>query len=236
MPIPSPPSSAIFKLCRCAAERRPRRPQLQRSQGPVPTDTAAPELRKTEYLSRRPLLGAFDSIPISRLAAEGGSAKHLSWAQPGMPPAPEGRGGDEKPGEWEATSRPVGQTRPLLENALPVSRLAQPADVALSAGIAYRAHDGSIVFHSPVGEAPEPPMPSVPNPAPPAPLQRVEEAPSTPTVTASAAPAPAAGTGGPGGGDLDDLARKLYPKIRPYLKKELWLDRERAGMLTGSGR
>jgi hypothetical protein len=32
--------------------------------------------------------------------------------------------------------------------------------------------------------------------------------------------------------DLDDLAQKLYPKLRPYLKKELWLDRERAGMLT----
>jgi hypothetical protein len=31
---------------------------------------------------------------------------------------------------------------------------------------------------------------------------------------------------------LDDLARKLYPKIRPYLKRELWLDRERAGMLA----
>ena len=32
--------------------------------------------------------------------------------------------------------------------------------------------------------------------------------------------------------DLDALARKLYPMIRPYLKRELWLDRERAGMLT----
>jgi hypothetical protein len=38
-----------------------------------------------------------------------------------------------------------------------------------------------------------------------------------------------------GGGtqDLDDLAHRLYPKIRPYLKQELWLDRERAGSLTG---
>ncbi|MGH2706302.1 MAG: hypothetical protein ACRDJ4_14825 [Actinomycetota bacterium] len=32
--------------------------------------------------------------------------------------------------------------------------------------------------------------------------------------------------------DLDDLARRLYPKIRPYLRRELWLDRERAGRLT----
>jgi hypothetical protein len=38
-----------------------------------------------------------------------------------------------------------------------------------------------------------------------------------------------------GGGtqDLDELAQRLYPKIRPYLKRELWLDRERAGSLTG---
>jgi hypothetical protein len=115
-----------------------------------------------------------------------------------------------------------------------VSRFAHPADVALSAGIAERANDGSIVFHPPAGEAPEPSLPVDPIPVP---VQRApEEVPSTPTVTASAAPTPAAGAGGAGGGDLDDLARKLYPKIRPYLKKELWLDRERAGLLTSSGR
>ncbi|HYP22082.1 MAG TPA: hypothetical protein VEV43_00750, partial [Actinomycetota bacterium] len=28
--------------------------------------------------------------------------------------------------------------------------------------------------------------------------------------------------------DLDDLARRLYPRLRPYLRKELSLDRERA--------
>jgi hypothetical protein len=66
-------------------------------------------------------------------------------------------------------------------------------------------------------------------------VQRAEDqAPSTSAVTASAAPTtPGAGTAS---NDLDELARKLYPWIRPYLKKELWLDRERAGMLTGPGR
>jgi hypothetical protein len=229
---------ASHRMPETNAEAFSPRPQLQRSQGPLPTDTSPPELRKTENLSRRPLLGAFDSIPISRLAAEGDAAKHLSWAEPGMGPATEGsfRTSEERPGGWEATSRSLGPTRPVLDDALPVSRFVHPADVALSAGIAHRAHDGSIVFYSPVGEAPEPPMPSEPSPAPPAPVQRVEEPPSTPTVTASAAPTAAAPGGGAGGGDLDDLARKLYPKIRPYLKKELWLDRERAGMLTSSGR
>ena len=82
-------------------------------------------------------------------------------------------------------------------------------------------------------------------PAPDAPgLQRVLEAAAPPVDAAPATPATGAGPataapGGaaPGGGggtqDLDDLAHRLYPKIRPYLKQELWLDRERAGSLTG---
>jgi hypothetical protein len=124
---------------------------------------------------------------------------------------------------------------PADRSPLTVSRLAHPAEVAISAGIAHRAWDGSIVFHPPAGEAAEPPAPPWPAPSYEVPVQRVgEETPSTPTVTASAAPA--AGGAGAAGGDLDDLARKLYPRIRPYLKKELWLDRERAGMFTGSGR
>jgi hypothetical protein len=45
-------------------------------------------------------------------------------------------------------------------------------------------------------------------------------------------PVPTAQAGG-GTQDLDELAQRLYPKIRPYLKRELWLDRERAGSLTG---
>ncbi|HEX2295446.1 MAG TPA: hypothetical protein VHN37_09070, partial [Actinomycetota bacterium] len=36
--------------------------------------------------------------------------------------------------------------------------------------------------------------------------------------------------------DLEDLARRLYPRIRPYLRKELSLDRERAGLALGTRR
>lgn len=32
--------------------------------------------------------------------------------------------------------------------------------------------------------------------------------------------------------DIDELARRLYPRLRPYLRRELWHDRERAGLLT----
>jgi hypothetical protein len=62
------------------------------------------------------------------------------------------------------------------------------------------------------------------------PLEAAQAPPAT-----EPAPATAAAAGGAGGGtqDLDDLAQRLYPKIRPYLKRELWLDRERAGSLTG---
>ena len=58
-------------------------------------------------------------------------------------------------------------------------------------------------------------------------LQRAAEGP------ASAAPPPAA----PGPtGDLDELAERLYDRIRFHLKSELRLDRERAGLLTDLGR
>jgi hypothetical protein len=36
--------------------------------------------------------------------------------------------------------------------------------------------------------------------------------------------------------DLDDLARRLYPRLRPYLRKELSLDRERAALVLGTRR
>ncbi|MDQ3957017.1 MAG: hypothetical protein M3273_01710, partial [Actinomycetota bacterium] len=36
--------------------------------------------------------------------------------------------------------------------------------------------------------------------------------------------------------DLDDLARRLYPRIRPYLRKELSIDRERAALVLGAKR
>jgi hypothetical protein len=46
-----------------------------------------------------------------------------------------------------------------------------------------------------------------------------------------ATPSPAAVSGG-SEKDLDDLARRLYERIRLRLKRELLVDRERAGSLT----
>jgi hypothetical protein len=59
----------------------------------------------------------------------------------------------------------------------------------------------------------------------------LEDAP--PPVDTAPSPSAPGTPGAQGTQDLDDLAQRLYPKIRPYLKRELWLDRERAGSLTG---
>jgi hypothetical protein len=59
------------------------------------------------------------------------------------------------------------------------------------------------------------------------------------TAATAAAGAAATGTaGGPGGGapaggDLDELAHKLYDRIRWRMRAELRLDRERAGLGAG---
>jgi hypothetical protein len=60
-----------------------------------------------------------------------------------------------------------------------------------------------------------------------------DAAPAFEVAQAPPATGPASATAGGGTQDLDELAQRLYPKIRPYLKRELWLDRERAGSLTG---
>ena len=49
-------------------------------------------------------------------------------------------------------------------------------------------------------------------------------------------PAPTTGTRGDDESQLDELARKLYERIRLQLGRELLLDRERSGSLTGSRR
>jgi hypothetical protein len=35
----------------------------------------------------------------------------------------------------------------------------------------------------------------------------------------------------PAGADLDELAQRLYPRLRVHLRRELLLDRERSGQL-----
>lgn len=105
-----------------------------------------------------------------------------------------------------------------------VARAQDAAAAAIAAGVATRSPDGAPVFRSPEAAAPPAQPAPVPAPAPqpaPIPVQR----------TAVSAPPPAPKED-PEPQDLDELAMRLYPKLRPYLRKDLWLDRERSGLLA----
>ncbi len=78
--------------------------------------------------------------------------------------------------------------------------------------MAQRHADGSVVF------PPEPDEPVA--------VQAAAE-PGTPPPAAPSEP-------GTAGTDLDELARRLYGRLRVMLKHELRLDRERAGLLTNA--
>jgi hypothetical protein len=91
--------------------------------------------------------------------------------------------------------------------------------------VAQRQPDGSVLF-SLDGE-PDADTNASPESAEAATLQRAtsNSAPSSP------APAPAAAPAVADGADLDELAKRLYGRLRVMLKHELRLDRERAGSL-----
>ena len=112
---------------------------------------------------------------------------------------------------------------------------ADAGEIAVAAGVAQREADGSVVFRSASTDQPD--EPSV---APTEPTTVERTVPAVPTVspeatapTTSAGPTPTAGTPT---ADLDELARRLYGRLRVMLKHELRLDRERAGLLTASRR
>ena len=72
----------------------------------------------------------------------------------------------------------------------------------------------------------QPAAESGPPPAEPAADATASAAPATPS---SGAPPPAAGAKPT---ELDELARRLYEPLTARLRAELWLDRERAGVMT----
>jgi hypothetical protein len=91
-------------------------------------------------------------------------------------------------------------------------------EVAIQSLIAQRQPDGSVVFNLDGGASNEA--------GPPADVQRAAG------ENAAPAPAPAPhGAGGADTGDLDELAKRLYGRLRVMLKHELRLDHERAGSL-----
>jgi hypothetical protein len=96
-----------------------------------------------------------------------------------------------------------------------------------TSGSSYDPSTNTITFASPTVQR-EPEAAPPPESAPAA-----TQAPSTPLVPApsgSAAASPA------GGGDVEELVNKLYDPLAARLRTELWLDRERAGVLMDLGR
>jgi hypothetical protein len=129
------------------------------------------------------------------------------------------------------TPSPGAGSRPPLE--------ADPAAAALRAGVATLDPDGALVFTPPSAPAGPPPVQRAGSGPPPAEAGPPDAgAPGPTAVEAAAAPAapPPPGTATAVAPDLDDLARRLYDRIRARLRAELRLDLERAGMLTRLGR
>jgi hypothetical protein len=94
-------------------------------------------------------------------------------------------------------------------------------------GPSYDPSTNTITFASPtVQREPEAAPPPESEPA-------AAQAPSTPSGPAPSGPAAA---GPAGGGDVEELVNKLYDPLAARLRAELWLDRERAGVLMDLGR
>ena len=90
-------------------------------------------------------------------------------------------------------------------------------------GSSYDATANTITFSSPTVQREPEAAPASPEPAPAA-------APAATMMSAPAAPGPAAA------GDVDELVNRLYDPLAARLRAELWLDRERAGVLMDLGR
>ncbi|MFF8616479.1 hypothetical protein [Streptomyces sp. NPDC015350] len=147
-----------------------------------------------------------------------------------------------------------GPPVPRSLNAAPASSVpSAPAftpagSVALAAGVAQRAADGSVVFGAPppaysspvvqreteTEEPPPPDPPQEPDPDPePAPGPTADDR-GAPGATASGGPS---GPGGREGGApvvTDELVRALYPPLSRLFKADLRLERERAGFLINT--
>jgi len=140
---------------------------------------------------------------------------------PPVVPAP---AADPGPGRGPTTWEPA--------EAMPLQRMFSPGAVAVAAGLATDAGDGSVVFHPPPGDHPgEPHAVSEPS------VQRDAAPVSTgdgPVVAAAPGAAAAAPAGAPavGSADIEELARRLFDPLAARLKAELWLDRERAGLIA----
>lgn len=121
---------------------------------------------------------------------------------------------------WSTSSQPTALRQP---SATTVSRLGLAEPVTAATESATFTDPNAVVARQVDAMTDSPTETVMTNPVATV-AREAESAASAPT-----APAPAAGAAGP---DLDDLARKLYDRLRGRLAAELRLDRERVGSLT----
>jgi hypothetical protein len=100
----------------------------------------------------------------------------------------------------------------VTEWQVPVQRDAIPTAAAIPTAIPTA---------SPVG----PEIPATP-------VVQMAEASSAAPAASTTAPGAPQGAGGAGGVDVDEMAKRLYEPLTARLRAELWLDRERAGLVT----
>jgi hypothetical protein len=224
-------------------------PSVQRSGGappapaaPAPASvpvrwTAEPTLRTPSFEPR--------THPVQRLA----DPTRTAPASPAAPPAP--------PVQRRTTGGPPVPRSVPAAQARGGPRPTDAGAVAVAAGVAQRAADGSVVFTPPAFSSParspvvqretvsEEPPPPEPEPVPddpdpdPGPDAEAEAEPEpvmddgTAPGGAPAAPGRTAGGGGGSGAPVvtDELVRALYAPLSRLLKADLRLERERAGFL-----
>jgi hypothetical protein len=208
--------------------------------GSRPTDASLPTLA-----TLRPSAGPFDapvasapSAPapvgatVQRLAAQPARSPQPARSEPApRPPVP----GVTDPGTFALTNG-LGRMDEDGSVVFDIPGLTVSRSIATSTPAPARPG-----LQSPMAAAP-PTAVAAPVPAPEPVLQREVAAEATPEPApteapppaAAPAPAPAAAAapGTPGGMPLEELARQLYDPLAARLKAELWLDRERAGLIT----
>ncbi|MFJ4986962.1 hypothetical protein ACIP9H_24550 [Streptomyces sp. NPDC088732] len=115
-----------------------------------------------------------------------------------------------------------------LQLSAPGTAPGDPGSVAVAAGIAQRAADGSVVF------APPAPVPAVAQRETDAPPPEPAPAPTAAPITPAPAPAAAPSPEPPKAESTDELVHRLLAPLSRLLRAELRLDRERAGLRLDS--
>jgi hypothetical protein len=214
---------------------------------PVPDGLPAADLAPIAALGAGDGIGG--SIGLAGLAGSAGAGPAPGAVAPAAPGARAGFSAVPaapvawSPGGPAVVSRQVA-TGGAPPRSAPGAAALNPGDVAVRAGLAQRSADGSVVFASPAASPEDAQSPAPAAGRPPDVVQREAAAPAPPpepaAAPASAAPAAPAAPGGaaglPAGADLDELARRLYGRIRLHLRDELRRDRERASSLIDTGR